>query len=333
MSFLARVRRTVLTRQPRPGRKRRLSAAAIVLLVPVLTGASPPSYPEPALDAWHERAALPVPRTEVTAALLGGEIAVVGGYNEDGSPSSRVDAYSTAADRWRRLPNLPVTVHHAMSASYRGRLYVLGGYHASHGPRRTAFVFDRGRWRALPQLPEARAAAAAAIAGTKLYVVGGVGPNGLARRALVLDLVTNRWATAPGPRPREHLAAAAAGGRVYVIAGRLAGLDTNLTLVESYAPSTRTWRREPPVPVARGGTGAATFGPVIVSVGGEGPDGTIASVYALDWIKRRWSRLPDLPTPRHGLGVVATREGIYAIAGGPEPGLTVSGANQFLGPR
>jgi hypothetical protein len=333
MSFRASLRRSVLTRPEQARLGARMAGAAVVLLVPVLTGASPPTYPQPALDAWHARAPLPEPRTEVTAAVLGSEIVVVGGFTADGSASSRVDAYSTVTDRWRRLPSLPVTTHHAMAAAYRGRVYVVGGYRGFGGPRRAAFVFDRGRWRALPPPPEARAAAAAAVLGTKLYVVGGVGPAGLARRALVLDLVRNRWTTAPGPRPREHLAAAAAGPRVYAVAGRLAGFDTNLALVESYTTGAPAWRREPALPAARGGTGAATFGPVIVSVGGEAPGGTIASVFAFDWIKRRWSKLPDLPTPRHGLGVVATRDGVYAIAGGPEPGLTVSGANELLGPK
>ena len=68
----------------------------------------------------------------------------------------------------------------------------------------------------------------------------------------------------------------------------------------------------------------------IVSVGGEEPGGTIESVYAYSVGTRRWSRLPDLPTPRHGLGVVAWRGRVYAIAGGPEPGLHVSGANEYL---
>jgi hypothetical protein len=35
-------------------------------------------------------------------------------------------------------------------------------------------------------------------------------------------------------------------------------------------------------------------------------------------------------TPRHGLGVVSFGDTVYAIAGGPEPGLHVSSANEFL---
>jgi hypothetical protein len=65
-------------------------------------------------------------------------------------------------------------------------------------------------------------------------------------------------------------------------------------------------------------------------VGGESPSGTNRTVWALRPGGRAWTRLQDLRTPRHGLGVVAFRGRVWAIAGGPEPGLTVSGAVESL---
>jgi hypothetical protein len=53
-------------------------------------------------------------------------------------------------------------------------------------------------------------------------------------------------------------------------------------------------------------------------------------VYGYDLRTGRWRRLPDLPTPRHGLGVVAVGRRIYVLAGGPQPGLHVSAANEVL---
>ena len=67
-----------------------------------------------------------------------------------------------------------------------------------------------------------------------------------------------------------------------------------------------------------------------VSVGGEEPDGTIPEVFAYRVASRRWVRLDDLPTPRHGLGVAALGGRVFVIGGGPEPGLTVSSANEAL---
>ena len=164
-----------------------------------------------------------------------------------------------------------------------------------------------------------------------MYVVGGVSARGtLARATLVLDLATGRWSSARGPTAREHLAAVAADGRVYALGGRSAGYDTNTRAFEVYDPRTRRWRALPRLPSARGGTGAAVVAGRIVSVGGEAPSGTIATVYAFDLGERRWRRLADLPTPRHGLGVVAIRNTIYALAGGPEPGLHVADTTEAI---
>jgi N-acetylneuraminic acid mutarotase len=196
---------------------------------------------------------------------------------------------------------------------------------------RAAYLFDGRDWRRLPAPPEPRAAAAAAATRDgRVVVAGGVGSQGLARTALVLDLRSLRWSTIPGPAPREHLAATALGGRVYAIGGRLAGIDTNLRTVEALDLGSGRWRTLAPLPSARGGTGVAAVAGMIVSVGGEEPDGTIATVYAYDPRRNRWAPLPDLPTPRHGLGVVSFGGRVWTIAGGPVPGLTVSGAVESL---
>jgi N-acetylneuraminic acid mutarotase len=281
---------------------------------------------------WQTHAALPLPRTEVSAATVGNEIMVLGGFTSDRGASARVDAYSPARDSWRRLPDLPVGVHHAMAVGVGGRLYVLGGYDVAGTPLRGVYVLERGRWRALPRMPFSRAAAGAGVARGRIVVAGGVtsGATRLARNALAFDLRTRRWAVVPGPSPREHLGVASLGGVVYAVAGRTSGLDTNLLTFESYRLGDRAWRRLQPVPDPRGGTGAAALAGHVVSVGGEEPAGTIAEVLAYRVADRRWVRLSDLPTPRHGVGVAALGGRVYVIGGGPEPGLTVSSANESL---
>jgi non-specific serine/threonine protein kinase len=315
MSFRATLRRAFDSRPLR-------TALFAALLVPAVASSG--------TVRWQSGEALPVPRTEVAAARHGNELVVVGGYLPWGDSSDQADAYSPATRRWRRLPTLPVAVNHAMAATWRGRAIVVGGYVARGEPSSRAFVLGANGWRELRRMPAGRAAAGAAVIRDTLYVVAGVGPRGLARTGYALNLRTNRWRAIPGPTPREHLAVAATGGRLYALAGRTAGIDTNLRVFESWRPGARRWTTLARVPASRGGTGAAAVGRTIVSVGGEEPRGTIATVYAYDTRTRRWRRLPDLPTPRHGLGVVASGRTVYAIAGGPVPGLTTSGALEFL---
>lgn len=281
------------------------------------------ALPAVATGDWSSHRPLPVARTEVTATAASGAIYVAGGYLADGRSTNEVDRYLPSADRWERAPDLPASVHHAAATTSRGRVFVLGGY----GAERSAFVLSGNRWRTL-RLPAARGAAGAAALEGVVYVVGGRGVGGLAKNVLAYD--GRRWRVLPGPTPREHLAVAAARGRIYAIAGRRAGYDTNLDVVESWAPGEKRWRREPPVPEPRGGTGAAAVGGAIVSVGGEAPSGTLRAVFAYDTARRAWRRLTDLPTPRHGLGVVAFGGRIYVIGGGPQPGLHVSAANESL---
>jgi N-acetylneuraminic acid mutarotase len=301
----------------------RLATLVALLLAPVALAGS---------AAWEVRAPMPLPRTEVAAATVRSEIMVLGGFTIDRGASTRVDAYSPATNRWRRLPDLPIGVHHAMAVGAGGRLHVLGGYTVAGVPLRSAFVLESGRWRALPRMPFARAAAGAGVSRGKIVVAGGVtaGATRLARNALSFDLRTRRWSIVPGPTPREHLGVASLGGVVYAVAGRTAGLDTNLIHFESYRPGDKSWRRLSPVPDARGGTGAAGVRGHIVSVGGEEPDGTIEEVLAYRVGDGRWHRLDDLRTPRHGVGVAAFGGRVYVIGGGPEPGLTVSSANESL---
>ena len=298
-------------------------AVLAVLLGGGLAGAASPR--------WRTTAPVPVARTEVAAALFGREIAVVGGFLASGRNTNRADAYSPIRNRWRRLPALPVTVDHAMAAGRGSELYVVGGYAPGSTALRNGYVLRGGRWTSLPSMPEPRAAAGAAVAGGKLYVVGGVeAPGRLADEAFAFDLDDRRWTVIAGPRAREHLGAAALGGVVYAVAGRTAGLDSNLDVVEAYDPGANRWRPIPRVPGRRGGTAAAAVAGRLVSAGGEEPGGTIRTVFAYNPSTRRWRRLPNLPRPRHGLGLVGFRGRAYALAGGPQPGLTVSGSNQVL---
>jgi len=308
----------------------RVAALLSALLLPALaTGAS---------GQWGRGAPLPLARGEVAAALAGGQIYVVGGFTANGENSPRVDAYSPAGNSWRQVADLPLPVDHAMAAGYRGQPYVVGGYGPGRSRLTNVFTLSGGTWKRLAYMPEQRAAGGVAVVNGKLYVVGGTTSatiaqaraNGLAKTMLVYDIARDRWATRRGPTPREHLGVAALNGRIYAVAGRTAGFDTNLNLLEVFNPQTKKWTRLPRVPGRRGGTGAAGIGRWIVSAGGEATGGTIKTVYAFDVKRRRWRRLPNLPTARHGLGVVAAGKRIYVLGGGTSPGLSVSSANEFL---
>jgi non-specific serine/threonine protein kinase len=300
--------------------------------------ASARTTPPPAADGlvWRQLAGVPSPRTEVAAAVAGSRIYVVGGYAADGSTVATVEALDTATGRWEHGPDLPVAVNHAMAASVSGTVYVFGGYRADQTPSVAAFRLERDGWRPIADLPEGRAAGTAVALAGKVYVAGGLARvRALADRMPVYDAAAERWTTVPGPpTAREHLAGAAAGGRVYTVGGRTAATG-NLAAFEVYEPSENRWTTLPDLPTPRGGlAGAATCSGLIVAAGGEtvggGRSATFGEVEAFDPAESTWRALPPLPTPRHGLGVVSVGTTLYALAGGPRPGLTVSAATEAL---
>jgi N-acetylneuraminic acid mutarotase len=311
----------------------RVLATAVLLLAGCT--ASEPAGPAPAPTragdpAWRRLAPAPSERTEVAAAAVGDRIYVLGGYAPDGATLATVEVYDTGADAWSAGPDLPVAVNHAMAATLDGILHVAGGNDGG-GPSRQVARLDGAAWRTLAPLPEARSAGGLVALDGRLYLAGGVAPGGLAAATLVYDPQADRWSEAPGlPTRREHLGAAAAGGRVYVVGGRVRGLGSNLAAAEAFDPAAGRWTALAPMPTARGGlAAAATAGGRVVAVGGEA-EATFPEAEAFDTGSGRWRSLPPLPTPRHGLGVVAVGEVVYVLAGGPQPGLHASAANEAI---
>jgi len=93
------------------------------------------------------------------------------------------------------------------------------------------------------------------------------------------------------------------------------------------------WTRLPDLPTPRGGlAAAATCAGQIVAIGGEAR-ATFAESEIFEIGTGTWKALPPLPTPRHGLGVVAIRNTIYALAGGPKPGLHVADTTEAIETR
>lgn len=287
---------------------------------------------------WTEGAELPTPRTEVSAAVIGSRVVVIGGLGADGEASSAVDAYDPAADSWTSLPDLPEALHHAPMVAAGSSLWVLGGYLDDGRATNAVWRLPEGgeAWVEGPSLPVARGAAATAVVDGEIHLVGGAtaflrGAQ-LTARHDALDPNGGEWRRLPDlPEPRDHLAAAGVGTDLYVLGGRRLSLDSNTARVDVFDVEAEEWSRAPDMPTPRGGFGAASWRGSIVTVGGEEPEGTIAPVEFFDPDEGAWGSFPDLPTPRHGLGVAGLRsQDLFVIGGGPEPGLTVSGANEIL---
>jgi N-acetylneuraminic acid mutarotase len=291
--------------------------------------------------AWTEGRLLPTSRTEVAGAAVDGKIYIIGGFDRTGKVVPTVEVYDPGTDKWNTAAPLPHPLHHAAAASYNGTLYVVGGYLEDNTPSDKLLAYDpkTDEWRQddLAPMLTARGALAASFVNGTLYAVGGVNASfgspaaGPLATNEAYDPKTNSWSQkAPMPTPRQHLAAAVLDGKLYAIGGRIDSLASNLGSNEAYDPKSDAWIRLEPMPTKRGGIAAAAVGNAIYVFGDESPEGTFRNNEKYDTETSSWTRAPEMPTARHGLAAVALGDKIYVIGGGPQPGLTVSGANEIF---
>lgn len=300
----------------------------------------PASGLERAADSWGALAPSPLERTEVGAARIGDRIYVVGGYISSGGTTGRMVRYDISEDSWREVAALPIAVNHPGVTAHRGKLYVLGGNLPGAGSgepksnRLYRYSPRADRWARLPDAPTERGALALVGIGDRLYAAGGYTEEVFDLRTLeIYDREQRRWRRGPKmPTGRNHLGYAALGGQFIVTGGRPGPIHGSQATVESYDPKRRRWSTFAEMATARSGHSATVAGGKLVVFGGEELDGgqTIAQVEAYDPVSDSWASLPDMVTPRHGLGAAAKGKRIFAIEGGPQPGLTYSRALEFL---
>lgn len=281
---------------------------------------------------WLSLASGPLERTEVAAARIGRRIYVVGGFTDDGGTTDALAGYDIERDRWELLRPMPSAVNHPAAASYRGALYVHGGF-ADSGPSDRLYRYDpeRDRWQRLPDSELPRGAHALGEIRGKLYAAGG--SNNASDRLTsleVYDIADGRWSSGSEMAVgRNHVAGAVTGGYLYVLGGR----SPNLDVAERYDPRRERWRTLPAMDTPRSGFSAVAVRGKVVAFGGEelGAGGqTIEEVELYDPEERAWKDLPSMRTPRHGLGGTARARRVFALEGGPQPGLSFSGLVEYL---
>ncbi len=307
----------------------------------------------PLLGAWHRLPALPAALGEVSAAVMGDRLFLLGQGHRMTWMFDLARGRWEPADRWAARP---IPGHHHGAEVLGGELWLLGGLGAS-GSRGMVQVFNpaRNAWRLGPPLPRRVGAAATAMIDGRLYVAGGIAGDHTVQDAWVLDPRDSVWQPiAPLPWPRNHAAAATDGVRFYLFGGR--GPDSGdgemvangYDDVQIYDPRTDRWVTSdgspgspPPLPVRRGGMGKAVFlhGEFWV-IGGETLDGpganaggTFSRVDIYDPQRNTWREGPPLQVARHGIFPVIDDGRILVVGGSEVRGEGSSTVFEVLRPR
>ena len=292
-----------------------------------------PASPRPARGRWRTEAPLPLPRDELGATALGGDVYLTNGHElgDDGMILSTgiVQRFDPRSGKYDRLPETPIPLDHAVAAAYRDRLFIAGGY--SEGvPSDRLFSYSPAerRWDELAPMDVSRASPAGAVTGGRLYVAGGIPKDAETEEPVnsveAYDFETGSWSEVPAmPTPRHHHAATTLDGRLYVAGGRNPE-SFSLDAFERFDPRTEAWEELPGIPTGVGGPAAVAHGGEVIVIGGgddEEADGlqpwVTGAVWAFEPERQGWRRLPDLRVPRHGFSATVLGDRIYAFGGAP----------------
>jgi len=296
---------------------------------------------------WTAGARMPTARTELTSAVLKDDIYVIGGFDESGKVTDIVEVYNVKNNTWTKSAPLPEPLHHTTAAAYDGKIYVVGGYTAPSSPSNKLFIYDpiQDKCQEGKPMPTARGALNVDFINGTLYAIGGSSVRPLNSNE-AYDPSNNTWSSkALMPTTRHHAGSAVVDAKIFVIGGRILGSSENISVNEAYDPEQNKWITNlTTMPSKRSGIAAAaattttTFSPVngsgsnIYVFGGEEPSKTFNNNEKYNVMTNQWTSEPPMPTACHGLAAVYVDEDnkIYVIGGGPQPGLSLTGANEIF---
>ena len=273
---------------------------------------------------WFERAALPVPRTEMSfVAVLDNKMYAVGGYDHRGGFAGTWNhRYDPATNQWAALAPVPRGGNHIGLVAHDGKLYTFGGF---TGQNNTAFddcfVYDpaANSWAPIAKLPAKMGAISCVSVRGKIHLIGGRDTVSVGQH-LVYDPKANTYDTkTPIPGARDHHAVLAVDDFVHVIGGRFNTFEFNTPTHLVYSPNTNAWKERAPMPTNRSGHGAVWYRDRIVCIGGEGVH-VHAQVESYDPKTNSWQSHTPMATPRHGVGSAVLGDAIYVAGGGPVVG-------------
>ena len=172
--------------------------------------------------SWEEIEGLNHARAGAAAAVVGDQVVVVGGQDDEGlvAPTEVFDGQS-----WQDAAPIPTPREHLAAATDGEYLYAVGGRELSADKNTGALErYDprEDRWTKLPSMPTPTGGFGAAIVDGSLVAVGGEDPTDVIGAVQGFDLETQKWSSLPAMRtPRHGHSVVAIGSTLYALDGAL----------------------------------------------------------------------------------------------------------------
>ncbi|MGW0632751.1 Kelch repeat-containing protein [Streptomyces sp. NPDC002758] len=206
---------------------------------------------DPATGGWQRLANMPEKLDKPGVEAVGGEIYVVGGWDNAGHASAAAYRYDPKQDSWSTVASLPAGVSAGGTAVLGGRLYVVAGCVGNGADTcplasQATYVYDprADSWSRVADYPITDAWLSCAGIDGQIVCAGGTASKKETTATYAFDPVTGKWtARADLPYPNWAMASASSGGRLQLVGGITGGQLTNQA--EEYDPVTDSWSALP----------------------------------------------------------------------------------------
>lgn len=223
-------------------------------------------------NSWASGAAMPTPTQRSAAAVLSGQIYVIGGENASGNAIDNVQIYNPSTNKWSTGTPLPSANQDSSAAVVSGVLYVFGGDNGVDAPTNAVWAYSTKtkKWTGMAAMPTARNGTLAVVEKNIVYVIGGNLGNGANFVATVesYDPATNTWKTEASMDGAKDFPGGGLIGTTIVVADGApsGGVITGDT--EGYNSTTNAWSELTADPTARTGPCSGAIGTALYDAGG-----------------------------------------------------------------
>jgi len=268
-------------------------------------------------NSWSAGTPVPVPVVNPAAAVLGGEIYLVGGYNSTGSLAD-VQIYNPTANTWSTGPALPVATDTGAAAVVANELYFIGGSHTGvYSNAVWAYSPTTKTWSPKAAMPTGRNGLEVVVEKNIIYAIGGYNGSTFIDNVESYNPKTNTWTEEAPMLGTKDIPAAGLIGTTIVVAGG-ANVPNSVTGdTEAYDATTNTWTELTADPTARTGPCNGVIG-LLYDVGGyinnAGAATTVNESFNLS--SKKWTTtLAPMPNGTMFGGSAVVSGQLYCLAG------------------
>jgi uncharacterized repeat protein (TIGR03803 family) len=222
-------------------------------------------------NTWIKGKAMPTGTVFSSAAVLNGEVYVIGGDNASGTVLSDVQIYNPSTNAWSTGTPLPTATDSTSAAVVNNILYVFGGSPSSGGATNAVWAYDPStkKWSGKAAMLTARNETIAVVEKNIVYVIGGsTGHGDFVATVESYNPATNTWKSETSMAGNKDAPGGGViGTTVLAVDGSPAPSEVTGD-TEGYNASTNKWTELTADPTARTGPCSGVVNGILYDISG-----------------------------------------------------------------